>query len=188
MGFEETAKEKIVAIGRNGKRITLTARTKEIKREMFEILTTKFHQKYRCISFEEPETFVFMNNVPFDMPDHVVEGMLVKYGEVTEPMVHMKCDLGFPNLQRKVVMKLKYDLPSYLRIDGYTTQPRYDGQPSTCRLCGSRDHMAIDCQLNTRLSSNVPESHGKKSDTGPGEHSAKKVDGVDTDKIMESSW
>ena len=141
LGFEGKEHEKVVAVGRNGKRITLTAKTKEIKREMYEILTTKFSQKYRCISFEEPETFVMMNNVPYDMPDEVVANMLTNYGDITEPMVHMKCDLGYPNLQRKVLMKLRYDLPSYLRIEGYTTQPRYDGQPNTCRLCGSRDHI-----------------------------------------------
>ena len=186
LGFEGKEHEKVVAVGRNGKRITLTAKTKEIKREMYEILTTKFSQKYRCISFEEPETFVMMNNVPYDMPDEVVANMLTNYGDITEPMVHMKCDLGYPNLQRKVLMKLRYDLPSYLRIEGYTTQPRYDGQPSTCRLCGSRDHMAIGCELNTGFKYNAEASKGKKSgmDENMDKNDDKVVGGIDTEKIM----
>ena len=47
-------------------------------------------------------------------------------------------------------MKLKYDLPSYLRIAGYMTQPRYEGQPWTCRLCGHRDHQVKDCDMNPK--------------------------------------
>ena len=189
LGFKDQSHEKIAAVGRNNKHITLTAKTKEIKREIYEILTqAKFREKYRCVSFEEPETTVMMNYVPFQMPDEVLEEMLGKYGEITEHPVHMKCDLGFPNLQRKVIMKLKYDMPSYLRVQGYTTQPRYEGQPSTCRLCGERSHMAIDCELNTRKPRN--ENRGNQQLSKEPEVMEAKSDGesmgIDAVKIIKA--
>ena len=164
LGFKgDEAHDKIKAVGRNGKYITLTAKDKETKREIYRILTQpKFKNKYKCASFEEPETVVMINYVPQDLPDDELVQMLKSFGTVVEDPVRMVDDLGFHNLQRKVVMKLKYDIPSYLKIEGYMTQPRYDGQPSTCRLCGKRDHMANQCDLYRPKPGNKYNNANKK--------------------------
>ena len=109
LGYKENAKEKITAIGRNGKRITLTAKTMEIKREIYNKLTEKFSRKYSCVSFEDPIVDVTLSYVPDDMPDNVIRKELSRYGELSDdPTVLLQCDLGFHNLQRKIVFsKLK---------------------------------------------------------------------------------
>ena len=110
--------EKITAIGQNGKRVTLWAKDMLVKKEICNILCEKFPSKYRCVPLEEPETTVTLHYVPEDMPDNIVRGELMRYGELsTEETKLLKNALGFHNLQRRLTfINLKYDLPSYLRI------------------------------------------------------------------------
>ena len=164
LGFADPH-QKISAIGQSGKRITLTAKTMAIKREIYDILTVKFPQKYSCVLFEEPAVHVTMHFVPEDMPDEVLRAELERYGDLSvEPVVKLVSDLGFHNLQRRIVFDhLRYDIPSYLRIQGYTLQVRYEDQPRTCRICGKRGHMQDKCPdniSNARLKH--PESGQKK--------------------------
>ena len=185
LGFKEDAKEKITAVGRNRKRITLTAKTMEIKREIYNLLTEKFYRKYSCVSFEDPAVDVTFSFVPEDMPDEVLRKDLTRYGDLSnDPTVFLKCDLGYHNLQRKIVFsKLVYDLPSYLKVQGYTIQARYNGQRRTCRLCGQVGHMADSCPQNVSVQKKT--SAPQKSDSAQNDVQEKMDDEVDCDKIVK---
>ena len=140
------------------KKILLTFSSKGVKREILNIVNSKFSHKYKAWTLEEDETAVTLSEVPHKMTDATLREALGKYGVLDPaPTVMHKCDLGFFNLTRSLVFTdLKYDIPSVLKIGGYSVQPRYTGQPKTCHLCNSRDHVADDCPNNTRKALKIP--------------------------------
>ena len=147
LGFEKPI-EKIHSIGHFGKRITVTAANREVKKYIVDTLTEKFRYKYRVNSFDEDEVVLNIFDVPHLMPNERIKEMLTKYGSVGD-IIQQKDDLGFPNTVRTVVMQnLNFDIPSYIKIKGYIVQPRYPGQPRTCRKCGKRGHEASECPEN----------------------------------------
>ena len=102
---------------------------------------------------------VTLLGVPFKMQDDDIRSMLSKFGSLDSgPIIHHKNDLGFPNLERSIMFTdLKYDIASYLRINGYTVQVWYNSQPRTCKLCGQRNHEMVDCPLNVSVRRPAPK-------------------------------
>ena len=136
----------IEAVGRAGKYITLTVNSKELKQNIINTIAEKFPRRYRAISFEEDEAVVELYNVPSKLADSAILTTLEQYGTVDKKVTRQKDNLGFHNLRRTVVFtELKYDIPSYLKVGNHIIQPSYNLQPPTCRLCGSRKHIAVDC-------------------------------------------
>ena len=147
LGFDKPL-EKIQSIGRFGKRITITAANQEVKKYIVDTLTEKFRFKYKVSSFDEDEVVLNIFDVPHLMHNDRIKEMLTKYGTVGD-VIQQKDDLGFPNTVRTVVMQnLVFDIPSYIKVKGYVVQPRYPGQPRTCRKCGKRGHEGKDCPEN----------------------------------------
>ena len=147
-------KESVEALGRKprNKKILLSFKEKALKREVMNTINSKFSHSYKAWTLEDDETVVTLHDVPHKMSDDVIRAALSKFGilDPAETVLH-KCDLDFYNLERSLIFtNLTYDIPSFLKIGGYTIQPKYVGQPKTCVLCGSRDHMADDCPQNTR--------------------------------------
>ena len=58
---------------------------------------------------------------------------------------------------------MKYDIPSILKIGGYSIHPRYNEQPKTCHLCNSRDHIVDNCPNNTRSALRNPDSQKQQN-------------------------
>ena len=87
IGYEDPL-EKISSYSMGGKYITLTAKTKEIRREIYNRLTEKYSSKYSCVLFEEQSVHVALHHVPEDMPDDVLREELGRYGKLSsEPIV-----------------------------------------------------------------------------------------------------
>ena len=88
----------IEAVGRKPryKKILLTFSSKGVKREILNIVNSKFSHKYKAWTLEEDETAVTLSEVPHKMTDATLREALGKYG-VLDPActVMHKCDLVF---------------------------------------------------------------------------------------------
>ena len=128
-------------------------------------INSNFSNKYRAWTLEEDEINVTLSDVPHRMTDEVLRAALSKFGQLDPAdTVLNKCDLGFYNLERSIVFtRLDYDIPSFLKIAGYTIQLKYNGQPKTCMKCGTRAHMIDQCPLNTRVASKQPTPQTAKN-------------------------
>ena len=145
-------RESIEAMGRkpDAKKILVSFKTNAMKRHYMNEINSKWSHKYKAWTLEDDETAVTLNDVPFKMTDESIRTVLANFGDLDpSPTLLHKCDLDYYNLTRSLIFRdLKYDIPSALKIAGYTVQPRYVGQPKTCMLCNSRDHIVNECELN----------------------------------------
>ena len=159
----EEAKKRIVEIGRYGKRITLTTVDKQTKKYIFSTISEHFSHKYKINAMEDDDVAVNLSSVPHHMTDEDIKMELKRYGHVDE-IIHKKCDLGFPNNMRTVLMHdLDFDIPSYLKVKGYKILAKYHLQPETCRICNGR-HMASDCPCQAPTVKVVVTESSKKQD------------------------
>ena len=152
--------EDIAAMGRKPKtkKVLISFHDKLFKRNLMNKINSNFSTRYKAWTLEEDEINVTLTDVPHRMSDTVLREALSKFGKLdpAETVIN-KCDLGFYNLERSVVFtSLEYDIPSFLKVAGYTLQVRYNGQPKTCMKCGTRSHMVDKCPLNTRASLKQP--------------------------------
>ncbi len=90
---------------------------------------------------------VYLEYLPFEVPDDVVREALGRFGAVNE-IVHLK-HAGTPvyNGTRLLKMSLASDVPVNVRILRYPCRVFYNGQPRPCSICRSSDHRAFDCPL-----------------------------------------
>ena len=91
-------------------------------------------------------TYVNVYDAPYELPDSAVETRLAAYGSVLS--VHCgKCQ-EMPdvfNSVRHVSMIRDRAIPCFLRFGRFQVRVKYEGQPKTCRHCGSEDHLLHEC-------------------------------------------
>ena len=49
-----------------------------------------------------------------------------------------------------IFRKINRHIPSYIFVCGWRAFVKYNGQPQTCRVCGSTAHFAKDCPVNQK--------------------------------------
>ena len=151
LGYENITKAQndIHAIGRFGNRVVLTTGSKPILRALYKRLSEQFSSRYRAHVVEDNDLAIHLSNVPHDMSDDDIKGFFAQFGELDGDIVKKKCDLGFYNQMRTVMMtNMNFDIKSFVKIKGYMIGVKYFGQPQTCRICDSRDHIANACPKN----------------------------------------
>ena len=90
--------------------------------------------------------FVTVYDAPHELPDSALEHRLGRYGRIFSTRRGMV--QGYPDVfngLRHLRMELKSHIPCFLRFGKYQVRVKYDGQPTTCRRCNSRDHLYKDC-------------------------------------------
>lgn len=90
--------------------------------------------------------FVTVYDAPHELPDSALEHRLSHYGRIFSSR-RGKVQ-GYPDVfsgLRHLRMELTSHIPCFLRFGKYQVRVRYDGQPTTCRRCNSRDHLYKDC-------------------------------------------
>ena len=82
---------------------------------------------------------------PQEMPNTIVIGRLSAYGRVLS-FRRDKLSSGIFNGVRTAKMRLKYDVPSSIRVAGEMLKTYYTSQPKTCRRCGEEGLFANTCR------------------------------------------
>ena len=63
-----------------------------------------------------------------------------------------------------IFRKINRHIPSYIFVRGWRAFVKYNGQPQTCRVCGSTTHFAKDYPVNKKCKreseNKEPESPG----------------------------
>ena len=91
--------------------------------------------------------FVTIYDAPHELPDSAIEYRLRKYGRIFSSR-RGKVP-GYPDVfngLRHLRMELDSHIPCFLRFGKFQIRVKYDGQPTTCRRCNSRDHLFKDCR------------------------------------------
>ena len=83
---------------------------------------------------------------PAELPDTAVIGRLHHYGRVLS-FRRDKITDSIESGVRTARMELHRQIPSIINLAGELLRVWYPNQPKTCRNCGSKDHMAKDCNL-----------------------------------------
>ena len=92
-------------------------------------------------------TFVNVYDAPHELPDSAIEVRLAKFGTILS-VRRGKCQ-EFPDVfngVRHVRMLLDHAIPCYLRFGRFQVRVKYEGQPKTCRRCGSDEHLNKECR------------------------------------------
>ena len=98
-------------------------------------------------------TRVYVSQLPIGISDIDLRGVFSFYGELLEIRYIIKyihgrhIDTGDRVL---IFKKLDRHIPSYVYVRGWRAFVRYNGQPSTCRICGVTGHFAKVCPLNNK--------------------------------------
>ena len=90
--------------------------------------------------------FVTIYDAPHELPDSALKYRLSRYGRIFSSR-RGKVQ-GYPDVfngLQHLRMELKTHIPCFLRFGKYQVRVKYDGQPTTCRRCNSRDHLYKDC-------------------------------------------
>lgn len=103
------------------------------------------------ISEEEDEIAVRIYDFPIELSNEKIKETLSRYGKVKsirnekwigDEDLYM-CESGI----RTVIISMKSKIPSYLKIDGYTSLVTYPNQLRTCMICDEPGHVRKNCPL-----------------------------------------
>ncbi|XP_049830667.1 uncharacterized protein LOC126272115 [Schistocerca gregaria] len=86
--------------------------------------------------------------LPFEIPPEELNVALRPYGRIISNVAERWSEAHmFPVLNgvRQIKIELQKHVPSYLNICGYRALIIYDGQPRTCALCNSTEHIRAEC-------------------------------------------
>lgn len=105
----------------------------------------------------DPALRLSISDIPIWISDNAILAALTPYGVSTTSVRHGVISTKNGNKiatgVRYVTFKLAQGVtavPSYLKTAGGSTfSVRYDGQPRTCRICHSPDHLQADCPSRT---------------------------------------
>ncbi|CAH3027967.1 unnamed protein product, partial [Porites evermanni] len=108
--------------------------------------------------------FVTIYNAPHELPDSAIEHRLGKYGRIFSSR-RGKVP-GYPDVfngLRHLRMDILSHIPCFLRFGKYQIRVKYDGQPTTCRRCNSRDLLFKDCTNEVCLNCDRIGHHARMS-------------------------
>jgi hypothetical protein len=91
---------------------------------------------------------VRLSNLPPELPAHVIQQALSKYGDVRQiasEMWNQTYRLTVDSGVRFATVTLTTHIPSHIYINGYRALVSYDTQPLTCYKCNETGHMYTDC-------------------------------------------
>ena len=94
---------------------------------------------------ENRVSIVKIYELPDEMPDSVVIGLLIHYGKVISFRRDRMAD-AILNGVRTARMLIERPIPAQTFIAGEFVRFWYPSQPKTCRKCGSEDHLAATCK------------------------------------------
>lgn len=107
------------------------------------------------LKMEDGAVDVKLYDLPIDITDDQIANFLSDYGEVLSIREQMWGETylfgGYPTGVRLVKMVVKHNIPSYITIDGETTNVSFYGQQLTCRHCSEFVHSGISCIQNKKL-------------------------------------
>ena len=93
-----------------------------------------------------PVTFVTVHDAPHELPDSAIFERLKPYGNVIACRRGMLPEYpGIFNGLRILQVQIVSPIPCFLRFGRLLLRFSYRGQPKTCRLCNSPDHLAQTC-------------------------------------------
>ena len=93
-----------------------------------------------------PVTFVTVHDAPHELPDSAIIERLKSYGNVIACRRGMLPNYpGIFNGLRILQVQVTSPIPCFLRFGRLLLRFSYKGQPKTCRLCNSPDHLAQTC-------------------------------------------
>jgi hypothetical protein len=101
--------------------------------------------------------------LPLEINNSDVTAALAPYGNVVDSYFEKWTNYegkGVFNGIRGVKIELRKDVPSYLRIRGVEALILYDGQPKTCRRCGTIGHLFFENKCPPR-----PSPQGRRWET-----------------------
>lgn len=107
------------------------------------------------LKMEDGAVEVKLYDLPIDITDAQIVEFLRKYGEVLSIYEQVWGEGyrfgGYPTGVRIAKMVVKHNIPSYITLDGETTNVSYYGQQLTCRHCTEFVHSGISCIQNKKL-------------------------------------
>lgn len=107
------------------------------------------------LKMEDGAVEVKLYDLPIDITDAQIAEFLRDYGEVLSIYEQMWGENyrfgGYPTGVRSAKMVVKRNIPSYVTIDGETTNVSFFGQQLTCRHCIESAHSGISCIQNKKL-------------------------------------
>lgn len=115
-------------------------------------MTTEKHEQiqvtfHKC---DEEIKLIRIYSLPMGMNNQSIEKSLMSYGKIKSIQderyaAHDDCFAGLKTGVKIVYMILQHDIPSYIEIEGHRVIIVYNGQPKTCSLCNSVEHLRHDC-------------------------------------------
>lgn len=127
----------------------------------------EFHyNKYESttVTFSAASTqfkYVRIFNLPPEINDQEISQVMSKYG-VIQRMVRERYgpETGYPiwSSVRGVHMEIKQEIPSTIHVRNFQARVFYDGLQNKCFLCGSRDHMKVNCPKRASVSQRLDQN------------------------------
>lgn len=107
------------------------------------------------LKMEDGAVEVKLYDLPIDITDDQIAEFLSEYGEVLSIYEQVWGATyrfgGFPTGVRIAKMIVKHNIPSFITIEGETTNVSYYHQQLTCRHCAEFVHSGISCVQNKKL-------------------------------------
>ena len=145
-GIPATAVRCLQHVPNNG--IVVTFSSEEYRNKFFS--RSVFIVRRKPLMVRHPSrrvTFVNVYDAPHELPDSAIEVRLAKFGTILS-VRRGKCQ-EFPDVfngVRHVRMLLDHAIPCYFRFGCFQVRVKYEGQPKTCRRCGSDEHLNKECR------------------------------------------
>ena len=98
-------------------------------------------------------TRVYVSQLPIVINEFDLREVFSFYGELLEinyvtKLMYGRCiDTGDRVL---IFREINRHIPSYIFVRGWRAFVKYNGQPQTCRVCGSTTYFAKDCPVNKK--------------------------------------
>lgn len=108
---------------------------------------------------------VRIKNLPMEVTKAEIRGELTNFGNVLD----VECETygkgsvfqGIYTETRLVRVNLKKHIPNYRRIGGFEAYIEYFGQPRTCQICASTEHLRAECSQRRQPNSYASRLRGR---------------------------
>lgn len=105
--------------------------------------------------------YVRIFNLPPEISDQEISTVMSKFG-VIQRMVRERYapETGFPiwSSVRGVHMEIKQEIPATIHVRNFQARVFYDGLQNKCFLCGSKDHVKVDCPKKSKVNQRMEQN------------------------------